>query len=828
MPSKDCSGLTERKEIARRLTGIRQASEAMDDALAKAIEGKLMTACVYLHSICKNSKWVYSKQNRSFGKEFEAAFLKLLDLTGKRSRAEKVFEAMISDSVENGRLDLISIEELVGMEKVKPSKRKNSDKTDDGFNQLLATCSPFNYKGRLEQYYAQDKEINERAGWRFETPEPFEIKLARAIFAGDRPAYSKALEFVFFDDSETIDLNRKIEVPSDMASQAIEPDDVRFICEAFELDEAESRVLQCSYNISLLSFLNDCLEAAWLKDDSCYETACCNFAALCDLERNDVSRALGKYGKLVSYGLVSGESGSISSGASDAIVTKDLNMFFCDVIETASERKTYPIDSFQISEDETELLKCFLKSANPVNILLYGPPGTGKTEYAYAIAKECGLQPVAFKNEAEISNSDNRELANCRLRALMPTTQEGSVIIIDEAENVLRTKTCGFPFIGTSSAKKGIVNKMLDSNRNKVIWILNYTSSIDSTTLRRMTYSVNFPKLSSTYLMGLAKSRLDEEMDLDSKLKESLVGLSGRYRVSGASLGNMIKTLKAINGGKGDSSMTESDMIKKAEMVFKANSTLLYGRPRQNRSVGESYDIGVLNTSFPAEKIVSSLKNIECADAKGADKSARLLFYGVTGAGKTEFARYISEQLDKPLILKKCSDILDQYVGNSEKNIMQAFQEAEHEEGILLFDEADSFLSDRVSAHHSWERTQVNEFLMQMEEYKGILICTTNLRDILDPAMARRFHFLVEFKPLERPGVRRLLELYYPDLSFSDAQLMSLDSYESVTPGDFGQLHSKCRFYAKNEITSESIMDELIRIQNEKKNSMGHTDRIGF
>jgi DNA polymerase III delta prime subunit len=56
--------------------------------------------------------------------------------------------------------------------------------------------------------------------------------------------------------------------------------------------------------------------------------------------------------------------------------------------------------------------------------------------------------------------------------------------------------------------------------------------------------------------------------------------------------------------------------------------------------------------------------------------AVRMLFYGLSGTGKTEFARYISESLGKELLLKRASDIFDKYVGGTEQNIAAAFEEA--------------------------------------------------------------------------------------------------------------------------------------------------------
>ena len=104
-----------------------------------------------------------------------------------------------------------------------------------------------------------------------------------------------------------------------------------------------------------------------------------------------------------------------------------------------------------------------------------------------------------------------------------------------------------------------------------------------------------------------------------------------------------------------------------------------------------------------------------------------------------------------------------------------------------------------------------------MEEFSGILICTTNLRNIMDPAMQRRFHMLVEFKPMKFDGIKIMLEKYFPDYHLSNKEVEGLEDSESVTPGDFGALSSRIRFMNPDDVNSEYILEELKKLQEEKK-----------
>ena len=250
---------------------------------------------------------------------------------------------------------------------------------------------------------------------------------------------------------------------------------------------------------------------------------------------------------------------------------------------------------------------------------------------------------------------------------------------------------------------------------------------------------------------------------------------------------------------------------------------------RELKSINSSYDLSVLNTSIPAQEIVEMVQNAIVNDRKsqGKEKGIRILFYGLSGAGKTNLAQYIADAIGKKLLCKNASDILGMLVGESEKNIAKAFEEAKKQNKILLFDEVDSFFRERSYASQGWEITQVNEFLTQMEKFEGIVICTTNFRSIMDKAMQRRFHIMVEFKALKDEGVESLLGKYFPQFDFNEEDIRRISRFQSATPGDFGNLSSRLRFMNQEKVTETYITDELCKMQEEKKfgkRSIGFSD----
>jgi hypothetical protein len=117
------------------------------------------------------------------------------------------------------------------------------------------------------------------------------------------------------------------------------------------------------------------------------------------------------------------------------------------------------------------------------------------------------------------------------------------------------------------------------------------------------------------------------------------------------------------------------------------------------------------------------------------------------------------------------------------------FAEARQQDAVLLLDEADSFLADRRDAQQSWEVTQVNELLTQMEAFEGIFVCTTNLMKRLDQASLRRFAFKIKFDYLnsEQRWAMFLRELARMgcDVSHAPEWERRVRSLDTLTPGDF-------------------------------------------
>jgi hypothetical protein len=136
------------------------------------------------------------------------------------------------------------------------------------------------------------------------------------------------------------------------------------------------------------------------------------------------------------------------------------------------------------------------------------------------------------------------------------------------------------------------------------------------------------------------------------------------------------------------------------------------------------------------------------AQKLGAGQGINVLFSGSPGTGKTMAAGVIANELQLDLYKIDLSRVVSKYIGETEKNLDRIFRAAESAQAILLFDEADALFGKRSEvrdAHDRFANIEVGYLLQKMEEYEGIAILTTNLRQNLDEAFTRRLSFIVHF-----------------------------------------------------------------------------------
>jgi ATP-dependent 26S proteasome regulatory subunit len=124
------------------------------------------------------------------------------------------------------------------------------------------------------------------------------------------------------------------------------------------------------------------------------------------------------------------------------------------------------------------------------------------------------------------------------------------------------------------------------------------------------------------------------------------------------------------------------------------------------------------------------------------------LFSGPPGTGKTMICSLLAKELGLELYRIDLSQVVNKYIGETEKNLGRVFDEAARGQVMLLFDEADSLFAKRTevkSSHDRYANLEVNYLLQRMEAHDGVVVMTTNAETAIDPAFRRRIRFRIRF-----------------------------------------------------------------------------------
>lgn len=125
------------------------------------------------------------------------------------------------------------------------------------------------------------------------------------------------------------------------------------------------------------------------------------------------------------------------------------------------------------------------------------------------------------------------------------------------------------------------------------------------------------------------------------------------------------------------------------------------------------------------------------------------LFFGPPGTGKTLTASLLGKSTGKEVYKIDLAMVQSKYIGETEKNLSRVFDQAEKYQWILFFDEADSLFSSRTevsSANDRFANNSVGYLLQRIEDFPGVVILATNLKDNIDKAFTRRFQSIVRFQ----------------------------------------------------------------------------------
>jgi ATP-dependent 26S proteasome regulatory subunit len=208
-------------------------------------------------------------------------------------------------------------------------------------------------------------------------------------------------------------------------------------------------------------------------------------------------------------------------------------------------------------------------------------------------------------------------------------------------------------------------------------------------------------------------------------------------------------------------------------------------------------------------------------------KGLNMLFVGPPGTGKTMAAEVIAHELQLDLYRIDLSQVVSKYIGESEKNLDRIFTAAENSNAILFFDEADALFGKRSEVRDSHDRyanIEISYLLQKMEEYQGISVLATNLRQNLDDAFMRRVQAVVEFPFPDAEYRQRIWSTVFPREAplDTDVDFKLLAQEVQLAGGNIKNMALAAAFYAAGDGGSIR-MEHLIQAAHREHQKIGRS-----
>ncbi len=561
------------------------------------------------------------------------------------------------------------------------------------------------------------------------------------------------------------------------------------------LSEVDCRIIEFAVMIKidhLLDTVGDLLGR--VTTDELYRY----LANILDIDVSDVQKSLSEKGALARSGLVCLDRGDYNSlsGKLDLLSNVFADLMMSQAIEPFELLKgivapagpgTLNLSDYSHIQPTIDALVPYLRTAikhkrTGVNVFVYGPPGTGKSELARTVA--AALHCELFEVTSEDADGDAVDGVQ-RLKAFRAAqsffTNRDSMIVFDEVEDVFNDGDNFFGRKSTAQVRKAWINRMLEQNPVPTLWLSNSVHCLDRAFVRRFDMIFELPVPPKAQRELILKKQCGDLLDA-----ETISRVAEADSIAPAVVSRTASVIRSIS-----SELNQKQTSSAFERLI-SNTLEAQGhaplRKHDPSSLPEVYDPMFIHANVDLAAVATGLVESRCG---------RLCLYGPPGTGKTAYGRWLAQRLSVPLLVKRASDLMSPYIGQSEQNVAQAFRDATQDNAVLLIDEVDSFLQDRRGAQRSWEISLVNEMLTQMESYPGVFIASTNLMDDLDSAALRRFDLKVKFDFLRHEQAWDLLLRHCHAMGLPEPEgtlCRQMAQMDKLTPGDFATVTRQHRF----------------------------------
>lgn len=461
----------------------------------------------------------------------------------------------------------------------------------------------------------------------------------------------------------------------------------------------------------------------------------------------------------------------------------------------------------------------------PKGVLLYGPPGTGKTLIARAVANEvdASFHTVSGPEIMSKYKGESEE----QLREVFEKARENSpaIVFFDEIDSVAGKRDDSGDVENRVVAQLLSLMDGLDARGDVVV--IGATNRVDSLdpALRRggrfdreieigVPDAVGRREIFEVHTRGMP---LSEDVSLD-RLAEHTYGFVGAdiHALATEAGMNALRRFRSDGGTLADLTVTRVDFDSaRAAVDPSAMREFIAETPQTSFA-----DVGGLDEAKQTlqEAIEWPLSYTELFERTATEPPSGVLLYGPPGTGKTLLARAIASESGVNFIHVAGPELLDQYVGESEKAVRKVFERARQAApSIVFFDEIDALAAERGRGHEVTERV-VSQLLTELDGLADnpnlVVLAATNRKEALDRALIRpgRLETHIEVPAPDETGRRAILEIHTREKPLSeDVDLDELASeLDDYTGADLAALCRAASMRAIREIASEYGPEEAI------------------
>ena len=430
----------------------------------------------------------------------------------------------------------------------------------------------------------------------------------------------------------------------------------------------------------------------------------------------------------------------------------------------------------------------------PKGVLLHGPPGTGKTLIAKAVASEVDAHFETISGPEVVSKYKGDSEERLRETFDRAETSAPAVVFIDEIDSIAGARDEEADMENRLVAQLLTLMDGLDG-RGEVV-VIGATNRVDSIdpALRRggrfdREIEIGAPRAAGrreildVHTRGV---RLAEDVDLDAYAERT-------HGFVGADLASLVKEAGMValrdRADRDPLTVTKTD-FETALSAVEPSAMREYVAEAPDATFD---DVGGLDGAKRTlqEAVEWPLQYGALFEATRTDPPSGVLLHGPPGTGKTLLARALAGESEVNFIAVDGPELLDRYVGESERAVREVFDRARQSApSILFFDEIDAVAGARGAGQQEVTERVVSQLLTELDGLEDnpnvVVLAATNRRDALDPALLRpgRLETHVEVPAPDAAGRRAVLRVHGRGKPFADD--VDLDEFVPVTEGFSG------------------------------------------